>query len=156
MKKLVENRLFPINRNKGNCTVRSALSLLLFELHILSPWLCPLSRGRNWSAGYSSGKGWQPPQKPQCHFTPVAKGCSSVMLSVSSFPREHIGLVTAPPPRFTAKSLLRSCSLWAAWAHQELCNGPAWKLGNCFFLLEAEASQVLSAFNLLTYVNCLQ
>lgn len=31
-----ENMLFPTNRNKGNCTVRSALSLLLVELQTLS------------------------------------------------------------------------------------------------------------------------
>lgn len=105
-KRLAENMLFPTNRNKGNCTIRSALSLLLFELWILSSLLCLLSRGRNWSTGYSRGEeGSQPPQRLQCHFSPVAKGCRSEMSSLSSLPNEHIGLVTTPPPQFTAKSL---------------------------------------------------
>lgn len=105
-KRFAENLLFPTSRNKGNCTIRSALSLLLFELQILSSLLCLLSRGGNWSTGSSRGEeGWQPPQGLPCHFSPVAKGCWSEMSSVSSLPNEHIGLVTTPPPQFTAKSL---------------------------------------------------
>lgn len=127
---LAENRLFPINRSRWNCTVRSPLRLLLVELQILHSLLCLLSHGRNRNPGYSSGKeGWQPPQKLRCHFSPVAKGCSSVMLPVSSLPNKHIGLVTTPPPQFTAKSL-RSCSLRTVRAHKELCNSPIWKIIN--------------------------